>query len=99
MTVLLTDNMRAHFSDVSTVAGDHNILINDRLTNQAVSLICNLLLGSHGEIKFKVAGLLLSQMHSGFSLFIAAGPLLDFWHPIFWLDRMAAVFAEHATFG
>ncbi len=41
----------------------------------------------------------LLQVHSRFGLFETAGSLLYFWRVIFWLDFVAAVFAEDASFG
>ena len=97
MTILLSNQMRAHFTNVAMLARNNNVFIDDRLTNQHVDLISGLMLISHDAAAVACYSLSF-QMHGGFGLLEPAGSFFYFGDAVLWLDFVAALFAEDAAF-
>ena len=94
-TPLGTEDMRAHLPNISVIGCDHDVSINDRLTNHLVNVIGSLSATRH--ISQVYCATFSSKVHSRFGLLESTGSLLHLGHRILRLDLVASVFAEDAT--
>ena len=96
-TPLGTEDMRAHLPDISVIGRDHDVFINDRLTNHLINVIGSLSATRH--ISQVYCATFLSKVHCCLSLLEAASSLLHLGHPILRLDLVTPIFAENSALG